>query len=140
MSFALKKPFSLRRSYLLIVDISSFVICALFRKLYSVSMHSKLCSTFSSIRFSESALMLTPFAQTKYCSLQPDSRAPLLRTTLTQLIEPREVQLVLMWNLHHLVLFCFVEKSILQDTKREMWPATQSQNITLIICPACRIW
>lgn len=38
------------------------------------------------------------------CSLQTDSGAILPRTTSTQLIEHREVKLVLAWSLHHYML------------------------------------
>ena len=53
VSFALQKFFNL-----LIVDLSALAMGVLFRKLSPVPMCSRQFSTFSSIRFSESCLML----------------------------------------------------------------------------------
>ena len=57
VSFDLQKLFSFRRSHLLIVPLS---VCAvvIFRKWFSIPMHSRLHHTFSSIRFSVIKSML----------------------------------------------------------------------------------
>ena len=58
VSFALQNHFNLMGSYLLIIDLTAWAIDAVFRKLSSVPMHSRLSPTFSSIRFSVSSFML----------------------------------------------------------------------------------
>ena len=55
VSFALHKLFSFMRSRLLIANLSACTISILFR---NMPMHSKLLSTFSSIRFSVSGFLL----------------------------------------------------------------------------------
>jgi len=65
-------------------------------------------------------------AKTKGCSLQ--TKAPLSRTTPTQLIEHEEVKLVPTWSLYPYILVSLVQKSTLQSTEREIWPPTQPQN------------
>ena len=58
VSFVLQKLFSFMRSHLLIVDLSAWAICILFRKLSAVQIDSRLFSAFCFIRFSLSAFVL----------------------------------------------------------------------------------
>lgn len=66
------KPFSFMRSRLLNIDLSALVIGLRFRKLSSVPMHSKLFSTFSSIRFSGSDFMLRYLIHLELCFVMYD--------------------------------------------------------------------
>ena len=59
-------------------------------------------------------------AKTKGCFPPSDSRAPLLRTTPTQLIEHGKVKLVYIWNPHLYALVSLAWKSALQATEREI--------------------
>ena len=61
VSFSLEKLFSFMRSHLLIVDLSAWAISVLFRKLSYVLMHSRLSTTFSSMRFSVSCFYIDVF-------------------------------------------------------------------------------
>ena len=56
--FALEKLFSFMRSHVLIIVLSTCAISILFRKLFSVLMHSRLFSTTYSITFSGSGFVL----------------------------------------------------------------------------------
>jgi hypothetical protein len=58
LSFALQKFFDFMRSHLSIVNARAWAIGVLFNKLSPVPMHSRLFSTFSSIRFNVSGFML----------------------------------------------------------------------------------
>ena len=58
VSFALQKLLSLRRSYLLIVDLSAYATGVLFRKWSPVPIPSSIPPTFFSKRFSVAGFML----------------------------------------------------------------------------------
>jgi hypothetical protein len=57
VSFALQKLFSFMRSHLPIVDFRAWATGDLFRKFSPVSMHLRLCPTFSSIKYHGSGSM-----------------------------------------------------------------------------------
>ena len=58
MFFALQKPFSFRRSHLLIDSLSVCAAGVIFREWFPVPMHSSVLPTFSSIRLSVADFML----------------------------------------------------------------------------------
>lgn len=59
-------------------------------------------------------------AKSMDCSPQTDSKAPLPKTSPTQLIEHRQVKLVPTWSLYPYVPASLVQESTLPAIKREM--------------------
>ena len=78
-------------------------------------------------------------AKTKGCSLKTAIGAPWPKTIFTQLIEHREVELVLPRNPHPYVRVSLVWEGTLQASKRETWMPTQPQNLPPTIFTACNI-
>ena len=78
-------------------------------------------------------------SRTEDFSLKTDSRAPLLRTTSTQLTECSKIKLVPTWNLHLYVLVSLVWESTLWATERETWTLIQPHNPRPTICSACKM-
>lgn len=65
--------------------------------------------------------------------------APFPRTTSTELIEYRMVELVSSWSLHPYVLVSFVQEGTLQTTERETWTSEQPKSPQHTTCPVWKM-
>lgn len=75
-------------------------------------------------------------SRTEGPSLKPGRVVLLLQTIPTQLIDYRDVKLVLPWSLYFYILVSLAQEGTLQGIERETWVPNQPQNPPLIICPS----